>query len=172
MSQRGYEFLSLFVFSSDMQTIRTFYGITADISEELIEKYKKGEISPFSSWGQKLERFAELDGQYVRMALQRLGFGYPATIRMLESHGVEQAREYVYTDLRDGELRPLRVEDWIEEHDGQYECLYVSVCNVSNHKLSARRSILVYPQGVWSGVNLVNFAQGKEAMPLLIVRPQ
>lgn len=155
-----------------MRTIDTFYGITVDISDELVQGYAK-DTSGFGSLAQMLEKYAEIDGQNLRRLLQQRGFGFPATIRMLESHGIMQAKKrYTYTDLQEEKLITLAVEDWITAHEGRYECLYVSVCNSPGHQLAPRKSLLVYPQGIWSGADLVALAQGQEANEVHIVQPE
>ena len=88
-----------------MRTIHTFYGMTADISDEVIStRYQ--DIFPFRSLSQMLEKFAELDALYVRKFLNARGCDrYAHNIRMLEAHGYsDQKNRFMYADLEEGKL--------------------------------------------------------------------
>ena len=156
-----------------MRTVHTFYGITADLSDELVEKYAK-DVESFPNLSRKLEVFAELDGNYLRDFLQKNRGMILPTIRMLESHGNSSPKSgYLYTDLVNDQLIWHPVNEWLDQHDGKYDVLYVSVCNPGEIDLEPRISTLVYPLGLYKGEDLGLYSLGELAeINLKILPPQ
>lgn len=153
-----------------MRTVNTFYGITVDLSEEKIRDYAK-DIVPYSSLARKLEKFAELDAVYIRAFLNERGHTDTAfTIRMLEAHGYSDPKKgFQYADLQDEELVWRPVNEWLDVHEGQYDVLYVSCCNEGRIILRPRRSIVIYPLGVYAGANLIREARREDSADALEV---
>lgn len=153
-----------------MWTVNTFAGITADLSQEAVRRYAKN-ISPYPSLANMLERFAGLDVAYVRTFLERRGYGNNLfTIRMLEAHGQSnQEIGFQYADLQDGKLVWYSVDDWLDRYEGKDDVLYISCCNEGKVILSPRKSILIYPLGIYSPADLINEAKGESVAELIKV---
>ncbi len=156
--------------NNPMQTIQTFYGITADLSEEMIVKYSE-DLEGFSSLAQKLERYAETDSIYLREFMRKRNYkGIAATIRMLEAHGYNHpVKGFCYVDIADGKLKAFPVSDWIDIYDGMYEVLYISCCNSGKVILPQRKSVLVYPQDTYNGAEIIRECDGTGICSLQIV---
>jgi hypothetical protein len=146
-----------------MQTVHTLYRFTVDISEELVKKYGE-EIHPFPSLSRKLEEFAKLDSIYLRAFLNDKGYNANLlTIRMLEAHGYsDQENGFQFADLENDKLIWQPVDEWIDEHEGDYDALYISCCNEGEIELSPRKSMLIYPLSKHSGSNLIRGLEKKE----------
>ena len=156
-----------------MYTVDTFYPITVDISDEFIKKYSK-DLQGYRSLPQKLENFAKLDNMYLRHFLEVNEKPNTGQIRMLESHGNSLTeRGFLYSDLIDNELVWTPVDDWLKKHDGKYNILYVSSCNLGEIKLEPRISSVVYPVGRFRGDDLAKFYYGnKKRVNLIILEPK
>ena len=157
-----------------MRTINTFYGITVDISEEVVKNYSE-DLTGYPTLARKLEFFVELDSRYLRDVLLKRGHNKLNTIRMLEAHGNSNAkRGYLYADLDpDGsKLIWKPVDAWINEHEGKYEILYITTCNEGRIQLKPRKSTLVYPIGKYSGAMMIEESmKGIKCEELIILEP-
>ncbi len=153
-----------------MQTIQTFYGMTQDLSEEMIEKYSE-DLEGFSSLHQKLERYAETDALYLREFMKKRKYGgIAATIRMLEAHGYDHPEKgYCYIDFVHKKVKAIPILDWLEVHDGKYEVLYLSCCNPGKVILPQRKSVLVYPKDIYNGAEIIRECMGEGICSLQII---
>ncbi len=154
-----------------MYTVDTLYGITCDISEELIRHYKS-ELEPDVTLKMQLEMFAVLDADYLGTLLyRRMGVVRFPTVRMLEAHGSAAHPDgFLYADLIDSKIVYANILEWIDRYDGKYDVLYVTCCNMGYVLLPQRQSTLVYPMGSHSGAALVMEARGESISNLVVAQ--
>jgi hypothetical protein len=66
---------------------------------------------------------------------------------MLNAHGGNHEKGgWVYCDFELGNEKSYRVLDWIREHDGKYDVLFVNSCNPGRVVLPSAKSLIVYPK--------------------------
>lgn len=75
------------------------------------------------------------------------GFDWAKSIRMLNAHGNSNGGTFRYVHYPKDRLRWGKVEDWIEEHDRNYDALVIVSCNTAGVELQSRNAVLMYPQG-------------------------
>jgi|SRR3989344_1231861 len=84
--------------------------------------------------------------------IERHGLPRVNSVRMLMAHGdswKDTQSDFVYHEVNeDGSDSIKRVQDWVNEHDGEYEALFVQACNPAGVDIHAQRSFLIYPQNV------------------------
>ncbi len=153
-----------------MHTLNTRYGITVDISEELIKDYQQ-DLHGFHSLAHKLDIFAELDATYLRNFLIYRNYqNIYGSIRMLEAHANSKTKHgFMYADLEHEQLIWNPLTDWLNQHDGKYDILYIACYNEGKIELPKRTSTLIYPIGIYNGEALIREAAGKYRSNLIIV---
>ncbi len=56
---------------------------------------------------------------------------------------------FVFNEVNaDGTDAVKRVQDWIDEHDGRYDALFVQACNPAGVEVNTKKSFLVYPVAI------------------------
>lgn len=153
-----------------MYTVHTLHRITVDISKELIKDYRQ-DLTGFRSLAHKLEEFSKLDATYLRNFLIRRNHQIQyGTIRMLEAHGNSTIEnKFMYADLENEKLIWHPVNDWLDQYDGKYDILYLSVCNEQRIELPQRKSTIIYPLGRHNGESLIKEANGESISNLTII---
>ncbi len=70
-------------------------------------------------------------------------------VLILEAHGAfDEDNNFIYYD---GE-RIGKIQDWINEHDGEKATLLIRSCNPGGLEIYAEKSIVVVPNQIYSGV--------------------
>lgn len=67
-------------------------------------------------------------------------------IAILEAHGDEKNKKWCYDD---GE-NLFSVQSWINKMDGKYKLLILAVCNKEGHNISSKKSLVCFPNEVYS----------------------
>jgi len=142
-----------------------------DTANEIYEEYKKTTPNEHDLL-MKLRSFAIIDYHSVQRTADRSGLKIPQTMRMLEAHGSSDEEKYSFTDLIDGKRIWTPVQEWIDQHDGKYDALYICVCNPANYQLPPAKSLLIYPATSMMGTEIFDEAQGNGHKMLNIIQPQ
>jgi len=130
-----------------------------DISDERYEEYRCTSANDHDLTT-KLMSFAIIDYQCIQQVVGQAGLEIPQTMRMLEAHGGSDQRRYLFTDMNSNKRIWTPVQEWIEQHDGQHDVVYVCVCNPAGYTLPAAKSILVYPATKLIGTDIFYQANG------------
>ena len=79
--------------------------------------------------------------------LRMEGLSINNSIRMLNAHGaVHPEAGWVYCDMQPGNEQSYLVNDWIKQHEGNYDVLFVHSCNPGKFSLPRAKSTIVYPR--------------------------
>jgi len=100
-------------------------------------------------------------------------FHTPLTSRTLVAHGGQIKGEYMFADSDDnnrGRTVWTPVEDWINQHDGLYDALYIACCNPGNVMLKPRKSFIVYPSGDSTSDDILMILS--EPTPFMVLPPK
>ncbi len=84
-------------------------------------------------------------GDYVNMYSKVTGlegFG------LLYAHGVDSVKGWRFSDCN----KSHSVQRWINEMDGRYNALVIDVCNPKSRRVYSKKSLVVAPNGVYSGL--------------------
>ena len=150
-----------------MYTIETEFGVV-DISNEFLKSYRST-LEEGETLDGKLRGFADIDLGAVRRLMLRENYPEPRSIRMLDSHCGSKGRTFVYFD--EGPKDPKLIQTWLDEHDGNYNVLYVAGCNPGKVKLQPRKSFLIYSLGENRGVEILFASIGRGMGNLVIASP-
>ena len=130
-----------------------------DISSEIFEEYIKKSPDE-QSLISKLRSFAIIDFQSVQRVVEQKGLVIPQSMRMLEAHGGSDKTRYLFTEIINGDRKWTPVQEWITKHEGNYDALYLAVCNPAGYKLNSGKSIIVYPSSEVIGKEVFLQAEG------------
>lgn len=86
--------------------------------------------------------------------------GDPVSVAILSAHGGDFFGKWCY---QDGWLE-RRVQGWIDQHDGRYDLLLLSVCNAGKRKPQVKESLAVIGQG---NISILASASALESLILL-----
>jgi len=128
----------------------------------------KGGLNPSEMIDERVNAVMQLNLEDASRYIERSGFSKPRSARMLLAHGDSwsdtKGTDFIYHEVNvDGTEAVKRVQDWIDEHDGRYESLFVQACNPAGVEVNTRRSFLVYPVAVnnvreilWASIGIGN----------------
>jgi hypothetical protein len=151
-----------------METIRTPLGevdlsydwrqyfrneINRVIGHAIREIASKGGLNPAEIIDERVDAIMQLNLEEAVRYVERSGFPKPRSVRMLLAHGNSwndtEGTDFIYHEVNaDGTEAVKRVQNWVDEHDGKYNALFVQACNPAGVEISTRRSFLVYPVAV------------------------
>lgn len=154
-----------------MHTITVSKGLV-DLSDEQVAEYAK-DLGEFISLENKLNAFALIDLTLIQIIMPQQGFPYPENVRMLEAHNDPTKPTWHYVERVEAN-RPIgggSVQDWVNQNDGRFDALYITVCNEKNYTLQSKKSHLVYPTGRYSGAMLHEIYRGEGTDRLRITAP-
>jgi hypothetical protein len=81
----------------------------------------------------------------VHDLLKKLGHPLPPRIAILDAHGGSQESVWVYYDRN----KCYPVQGWVSAHDRKkYSALFLVCCNPSNGVVTARRTLVFYPDNI------------------------
>ncbi len=80
---------------------------------------------------------------------------------ILSAHGDSRNHKWYYSD---GD-KDFLVQSWINNMDGNYKLLILNVCNPGRHEVSSKKSALLLPNEIYSGIRV---ARGRVQLELFI----
>ena len=123
---------------------------TVDISADLREDYRRI-ISKFiyttdiDLLDEKIILMTENDLKTVIQLMRRNNYSRPRDIRMLFAHGNSFDGKLMFVEILNKQKIWTPVDQWLDEHDGKYDALYVTPCDPDSVKIKPRKSFVVYP---------------------------
>lgn len=166
-----------------METIRTPLGdidlsydwrqyfrkeIDGVIGHAIRDIASKGGLNSADIIDDRVNAIMQLSLDEAARYVERSGFPKPSSARMLLAHGNSRSdaegTDFIYHEVNaDGTEAVRRVQDWVDKHDGRYDCLFVQSCNPAGVEVNTRKSFLVYPIAVnntheilWASIGIGN----------------
>jgi hypothetical protein len=93
----------------------------------------------------------------------------PRRICVLKAHGNDEEGTWVYQNDFSSEKKVIAVKDFIQENDGKYAAIILSVCNPENRNLECTKSILLFGYGLVGHKHYVNKHAEKMIRPLPVL---
>ncbi len=146
------------------------------IGKSIREIASKRGLNPAEIIDERVNAIMQLNLEEAARYIERSGFPRPRSMRMLLAHGDSWDNSdkgvFVYYEVNaNGTETVKRVQDWIDEHDGRYDALFVQACNPAGIEVNTRRSILVYPIAVNNSQEIMWASMGIENRILEIKPP-
>jgi hypothetical protein len=123
------------------------------IGNAIREIASKGGLNPAKIIDERVDAIMQLNLEEAARYVERNGFPKPRSVRMLLAHGASwndtEGTDFIYHEVNaDGTEAVKRVQDWVDEHDGKYNALFVQACNPAGVEINTRRSFLVCPVAI------------------------